>query len=177
MTKHALTADRVHRRPPTRWLSTAVARLALFACVALSAACGKSDGTFTACVATPDCGGGRQCFQLGSGAGVCLTTCANGQALCAQGEACAPTATADEDWVCLPGGNIALGGVCARSIDCDLGGVCITEGSFSICRRACDPRIPNCSAGSMCSAFSAERGYCAPIVQTPDMGMTSADGG
>jgi len=138
----------------------------------LMAACGKSNSTFTACVASPDCGGGRQCFELNTGAGVCLDTCPAGQALCEEAQACAPTTEPDTDWVCLPGGNVAINGLCTRSVDCDLGGVCVTEGSFSVCRSACDPRVPICPAGTTCSSWTAERGYCAPIVLPTDMGMS-----
>jgi hypothetical protein len=128
-------------------------------------------------VASADCSGGRECYTLGSGAGICLAACTEGQALCAQGEACAPAAVTETDWVCLPGGNVAIGGVCDRSIDCDLGGLCVTETAFSLCRRACDPRVPTCLAGSVCHPWTAERGYCAPAPAGVDMGMSAADAG
>lgn len=140
-------------------------------------ACGKSNGSFTPCVASPDCGGGRRCFELGTGAGICLDTCTTGAALCEEGQACAPTAEVSSEWVCLPGGAVAINGVCSRSVDCDLGGICVNEGSFSVCRRACDPRLPNCLAGTTCNPWTEERGYCAPITLPPDMGMTSMDAG
>lgn len=169
--------DHAHRFSLRSPLSRLVVRVALVACAALVAACGKSNGPFTSCVATPDCSGGRQCLTLSSGAGVCLETCPTGQALCAQGQACVEPTLPGDEWVCLPGGNVALGGVCSRSVDCDLGGVCVTESAFTVCRRACDPRAPTCMAGTACNAWTAERGYCAPIVAPPDMGMVSVDGG
>ena len=115
--------------------------------------------------------------ELISGAGVCLGTCAAEQALCDGGEACVPPTAADGDWVCLPGGNVAIGGACNRSVDCDLGGVCVTDATITVCRRACDPRAPICAAGTQCSAWSDTRGYCAQIPVAPDMGTTAVDGG
>jgi hypothetical protein len=154
-------------------LTSTVGRLVLaLALAGLLLACGKSNNTFTPCVATPDCGGGRQCFELSTGAGVCLDTCPVGQALCEEAEACVPTTEVGTEWVCLPGGSVAINGLCARSVDCDLGGVCVTEAAFNVCRRACDPRVPICPAGTMCSAWTAERGYCAPIAVPADMGMS-----
>lgn len=153
-------------------VSSRVRLLFTLVSVGLLGACGNSNSPFTPCVATPDCGGGRQCFELSTGAGVCLDSCPEGQALCDGAEACAPTAVTGADWVCLPGGEVAINGLCTRSVDCDLGGVCVTEASFSVCRRACDPRVPNCPAGTTCSEWTAERGYCAPIVLPRDMGMS-----
>lgn len=153
-------------------VSTPMRLLFTLASVGLLGACGKSNGTFTPCVATPDCGGGRQCYELSSGAGVCLDSCPEGQALCDQAEACVPTEVTDADWVCLPGGEVGIGAVCTRSVDCDLGGVCVTEASFSVCRRACNPQAANCPAGTTCSAWTEDRGYCAPIVVPRDMGMS-----
>jgi len=135
-------------------------------------ACNDSNSPFDPCVASPDCSGGRQCFELSTGAGVCLDSCPAGQALCEQAEACAPTADTEADWVCLPGGDVAIGGLCTRSVDCDLGGVCVTEASFSVCRRVCDPRTPVCPAGTMCSMWTEGRGYCAPIAAPTDMGTS-----
>ena len=161
-----------------RPLSGLLGRAALIACAAFVLACGKSDGPFTPCVASADCSGGRQCLTLTSGAGVCLETCPTGQALCAGGQACVEPTLAGEEWVCLPGGNVALGGVCSRSVDCELSGVCVTESAFTVCRRACDPRAPICGAGTQCNAWTAERGYCTPILAPADMGMAvPTDGG
>lgn len=177
MMKHPSRRDRPFYRSPQLVSVGAWTRVVLVGLFLALVACGSSDANFSPCVASPDCSGGRQCFTLSSGAGVCLDTCPAEQALCAAGEACVPPNAADTDWVCLPGGNVAIGGACSRSVDCDLGGVCVTDGSITVCRRACDPRAPICAAGTMCSAWNDTRGYCAQIPVVPDMGTTPADGG
>ena len=103
---------------------------------------------------------------------MCLEACATGSALCEDGQACAPANDPAASWVCLPGGDVGLGAACTRSLQCDRGGLCVSEGAVSVCRAACDPRVPVCAAGSFCMAWTSERGYCQSGVAPADMGIS-----
>ena len=171
-----------HRHPPRRARSDRpvtdgrlVLCVALGVTLALTGCKSKGGSGFNDCVASADCGGGEACFQLESGAGVCLSVCDPDQALCDGGEACVPPTLAGTQWACLPGGDVGVNAACSRSIDCELGAICVTDGMASACRAACDPTAPTCALGNVCLAESPTRGHCGPAVG--DMGVADPDQG
>jgi hypothetical protein len=113
----------------------------------------------------PACGGGTQCFNLGSADdpatpeseerhfGACLATdCDIVQNNCEAGEQCRTVTFLDGEGQCGPAGDVALGDPCIRAADCADHAICANAGDGPTCLAICNPADGEeaCAAGQQC---------------------------
>ena len=131
-------------------------RLLIFVALTLvSFGCADSRKDGASCFDSNECGGGSICVTTTTLGNLCVQTCSADDVFCEDGQVCASSDEDAELYVCLPGGEVALGSSCAADTECVLGAIC--NGS---CARACDlSQTTGCTAPEVCTG-TGTLGHC-----------------
>lgn len=114
------------------------------------------------CDSTSPCPEHYLCARAFDGTGRCMHECSpNSQTVCNDGRVCA-LVLGSGTGACYLGGNVAVGGACASTLDCARGGLCVDRlaDGAQVCMEGCnlDGSHP-CLDGTACLAFGGA-GFC-----------------
>ena len=144
-------------------------------CAAQEGFCSDSGGAGAVaeggyCWGASHCAAGTSCVPLPGGDAVCARECVADRN-CPAGSVCLGAEAGQG--LCIPGGDVAFGEVCATSFDC-ASLLCVPlDDQNSVCSTECNPQQPACPGGVECAAVDDPNfeGICLPDGNVAEGGL------